>query len=82
MCFAICRGIFIFFLFDEITWTPVVGFARNLVEIVPRRLPELFKQLGDQNHTQKIKNMSDKILIENEVEMIKYYFMICTYFSY
>ena len=33
----------------EITWTPVVGFARNLVEIVPRSLPELFKQPGDQN---------------------------------
>ena len=39
----------------EITWTPVVGFARNLVEIVPRSLPELLKQLGDQNNSPKHK---------------------------
>ena len=46
----------------EITWTPVVGFARNLVEIVPRSLPELFKQLRDQNNRQKQSKTSDKIL--------------------
>ena len=31
----------------------LVGFGRNLVEIVPRSLPELFKQLGDQNNSHK-----------------------------
>ena len=35
------------------TRTPVVGFGRDLVEIVPRSLPEHFKQLGDQNNSQK-----------------------------
>ena len=39
------------------------------MEIVPRSLPELFEQLGDQNNKQKQEN--------NE----KYYFMISTYFS-
>ena len=33
----------------------MLGFGRDLVEIVPRRLPELFKQLGDQIHSQKHK---------------------------
>ena len=44
----------------------MVGFARNLVEIVPRSLPELFKQLGDQNNSQKHKKMK----IENQDEII------------
>ena len=48
----------------EITRTPGIGFGRDLVEIVPRSLPELFKQLGDQNHSQKHKKASDNILSE------------------
>ena len=42
------------------------------MEIDPRSLPKLSKQLGDQNHSQKTKKTSDKE---------KYYFMISTYFS-
>ena len=34
------------------------------VEIVPRSLPELFKQLGDQNNSQKQSKTSDNILRE------------------
>ena len=30
-----------------------IGFGRDWVEIVPRSLPELFEQLGDQNNSQK-----------------------------
>ena len=50
--------------FSQDPGSELVGFGRNLVEIVPRSLPELFKQLGDQNNRQKTKNTSDKILIE------------------
>ena len=39
----------------------VVGFARNLVEIVPRSFPELFKQFGDQNNSQKQKNENQNL---------------------
>ena len=44
--------------------TPLLWFGRNLVEIDPRSLPELSKQLGDQNNKQKTKKTSDKILME------------------
>ena len=39
--------------FSQDPGSELVGFGRNLVEIVPRSLPELFKQLGDQNNRQK-----------------------------
>ena len=39
--------------FSQDPGSELVGFGRNLVEIVPRSLPELFKQLGDQNNSQK-----------------------------
>ena len=47
--------------FSYFPWSELVGFARNLVEIVPRSLPELFKQLRDQNHSQKQPKTSDNI---------------------
>ena len=46
----------------------LVGFGQNLVEIDPRSLPDLFKQLRDQNnnekHTQK-KSIAILIAIYN-----------------
>ena len=52
------------FGFLVITRSQELGFGRNLVEIVPRSLPELFKQPGDQNNRQNTQKASDKILIE------------------
>ena len=43
------------FGFLVITQSQDLGFGRNLVEIDPRSLPELFQQLGDQNKGQKQK---------------------------
>ncbi len=37
----------------DITRTPGNRFGRDLVEIVPRSLPELFKQHTDQNNSQE-----------------------------
>ena len=46
---------------------PGIGFGRDLVEIVPRSLPELFQQLGDQNNSQKHKkNNKMKIKISKK----------------
>ena len=50
--------------FSYFPWSELVGFGRNLVQIVPRSLPELFKQLGDQNNSQKHSKTSDNILRE------------------
>ena len=41
------------FSFLVITRSQELGFGRNLVEIDPRSLPDLFKQLRDQNNSQK-----------------------------
>ena len=41
------------FGFLLITRTPGLGFGRHLVEIVPRSLPQLSKQLRDLNNSQK-----------------------------
>ena len=50
--------------FSQDPGSELVGFGRNLVEIVPRSLPELFKQLRDQNNSQKQSKTSDNILRE------------------
>ena len=47
--------------FSQDPGSELVGFERNLVEIVPRSLPELFKQLRDQNNIPKHKKMKFKI---------------------
>ena len=47
----------------------MVGFGRNLVEIDPRSLPDLFKQLRDQNDRKKHK----KNEIQNLEQIISIY---------
>ena len=54
--------------FSQDPGSELVGFGRNLVEIVPRSLPELFKQLGDQNNNQKTKLSQQRTLTEGGLE--------------
>ena len=44
-----------FFCFWVITWSQELGFGRNLVDFFPRGLPDLSKQLRDQNNRKKYK---------------------------
>ena len=49
------------FSFFVITRSHELGFGRNLVEIVPRSLPQLSKQLRDLNSIRKFKKLKIKI---------------------
>ena len=62
------RFVFVMFCqFLVITRSQELGFARNLMEIDPRSLPDLFKQLRDQNNRQKQSKTSDKIFLGSGV---------------
>ena len=48
---VLCCSLCFFLSFFAITRTPGLGFGRDYVEMHPRSLPQLSKQLRDQNHS-------------------------------